>query len=204
MGIETLVTFAAVFLVFAASPGPDNMAVMARTVSVGPASGMAYGAGTVTGILFFLALSAFGLSYLAQKFGFLMMMLRYGGAAYLAWMGWRMWHAAPVVPEHFSAGDRRGLTSVFATGVAMNLGNPKMPLFYLALLPGFVGNHLTFRRVFALAVTILLVEILVIGGHVMLALRVRRLLRDPGAVRTANRIAGGSMMGAGVAVVGLR
>jgi len=204
MGIETLLTFAAIFLAFAASPGPDNMAVIARTISAGAPSGIAYGAGTVTGILVFLALSAFGLSYLAAKFGFFMMILRYGGAAYLAWMGWQMWTAPPALPAPLPSGDRRSLISVYATSVALNLGNPKMPIFYLALLPSFIGTDLTFRRLLALAATILLVEILVIGGHVILALRVRRLLRNPGAVRTANRIAGGSMIGAGAAVLAIR
>jgi threonine/homoserine/homoserine lactone efflux protein len=69
--------------------------------------------------------------------------LRYAGAAWLIWMGVRLWTAEPVVPEAARLKGGRGLAGVFATGVALNLGNPKMPLFYVALLPNVVGPSLT-------------------------------------------------------------
>lgn len=200
----TLAAFAAAFFVFAASPGPDNLTIVARTLSHGGAAGMAYGAGTVAGILFFLALAAFGLSVLAAEMGAAMTVLRYAGAAYLVWMGIRLWTAPPVVPELASASDRRGLAGTFATGLVLNLGNPKMPLFYVALLPNVVGTTLTPGTVGALAAVIVAVEAVVVGLHVVLATRARRLLRDPRQVRRVNRAAGGIMVGAGLAVVGTR
>lgn len=65
MDFFTLIAFTAAFFVFAASPGPDNMAIIAHTISHGAASAIAYGAGTVVGILVFLTLAAFGLSVIA-------------------------------------------------------------------------------------------------------------------------------------------
>jgi threonine/homoserine/homoserine lactone efflux protein len=79
-----------------------------------------------------------------------------------------------------------------------------MPLFYVALLPGVVGSSLTPSDVAALAAVILAVEAVVIGGHVFLAGRARRLLKTPRMVRRVNRAAGGVMVGAGVAVVAAR
>ncbi|MGR6466145.1 LysE family translocator [Rhizobium sp. PAMB 3182] len=204
MDISTLLAFAVAFFVFAASPGPDNMTIVARTISYGAASGIAYGAGTVAGILIFLVLSVFGLSMLAADMSGVMMVLRYAGAAYLIWMGIRLWTAEPVVPELQPVSQRRGLLPVFATGVALNLGNPKMPLFYVALLPNVVGSSLTTSHIGALAGVIVLVEVLVIGGHVLLAGRARRLLRSPIVVRRVNRTAGTAMIGAGAAVVASR
>jgi len=201
MEISTLLAFAAAFFVFAASPGPDNMTILARTISHGAASGVAYGAGTVVGILIFLTLAAFGLSIIAAEMGIVMTILRYAGAAYLIWMGVKLWTAAPVVPELQPASQRRGLLAIFATGVALNLGNPKMPLFYIALLPNVVGASLTLAHVAVLAAVILAVEVVVIGGHVILAGRARKLLRTPTVVRRVNRTAGGVMVGAGVVVV---
>jgi len=119
-------------------------------------------------------------------------------------MGVRLWTAVPVVPELQPVSGGRGLLATFATGVALNLGNPKMPLFYVALLPNVVGASLTPGHLGALVAVILVVEALVIGGHVVLAGRARGLLRTPKIVRRVNRAAGGVMIGAGVALVATR
>ncbi len=204
MDMTTLIAFAAAFFVFAASPGPDNMTIVARTITHGAPSGIAYGLGTVAGILIFLTLAAFGLSLIAQKMGVAMTVLRYGGAAYLIWMGVKMWTAPAVVPQLQPVSERRGLLSIFLTGFVLNLGNPKMPLFYVALLPNIVGASLTVDHLAALAAVILCVEVVVIGGHVLLAVRARKLLRSERIVRRVNRVAGGVMIGSGVAVAASR
>ncbi|MEH3092096.1 MAG: LysE family translocator [Agrobacterium cavarae] len=204
MDMTTLIAFAAAFFVFAASPGPDNMTIVARTITHGAPSGIAYGLGTVAGILIFLTLAAFGLSLIAQEMGVAMTVLRYGGAAYLIWMGVKMWTAPAVVPQLQPVSERRGLFSIFLTGFVLNLGNPKMPLFYVALLPNVVGASLTVDHLAALATVILCVEVVVIGGHVLLAVRARKLLRSERIVRRVNRVAGGVMIGSGVAVAASR
>ncbi len=79
-----------------------------------------------------------------------------------------------------------------------------MPLFNVALLPSVVGASLTPGHVAALAAVILAVETIVIGGHVILAGRARKLLRTPAVVRRVNRTAGAVMVGAGVAIVAPR
>ncbi|MQB21752.1 LysE family translocator [Agrobacterium tumefaciens] len=204
MDMTTLIAFAAAFFVFAASPGPDNMTIVARTITHGAPSGIAYGLGTVAGILIFLTLAAFGLSLIAQEMGVAMTVLRYGGAAYLIWMGVKMWTAPAVVPQLQPVSEKRGLFSIFVTGFVLNLGNPKMPLFYVALLPNIVGASLTVDHLAALAAVILCVEVVVIGGHVLLAVRARKLLRSERVVRRVNRVAGGVMIGSGVAVAASR
>ena len=204
MNLATLLAFALAFLVFAASPGPDNLTIVARTVSHGARAGLAYGAGTAAGVLIFLVLAAFGLSVLATRMTAAMQVLRFGGAAYLVWMGIRLWVAPPVLPDARATGGERGALGAFLTGIALNLGNPKMPLLYVALLPNVVGASLTPVQVGYLATVILAVEVVVVGGHVLLATRARRHLRTPSLVRRVNRTAGGIMIGAGVAVVASR
>lgn len=204
MDMTTVLAFAAAFFVFAASPGPDNMTIVARTITHGALSGIAYGIGTVAGILIFLTLAAFGLSLVAQEIGVVMTVLRYGGAAYLIWMGVKMWTAPAVVPELQPAGGRQGLLSILLIGFVLNLGNPKMPLFYVALLPNIVGTSLNVDHLAVLAAVILGVEVLVIGGHVMLAVRARKLLRSERIVKRVNRVAGSVMIGSGVAVAASR
>ena len=129
MDMTTLIAFAAAFFVFAASPGPDNMTIVARTITHGAPSGIAYGVGTVAGILIFLTLAAFGLSLIAEDMGLVMTLMRYGGAAYLIWMGIRLWTAPPVVPQLQPTGEKRGLFSILVTGLILNLAIPKCRSF---------------------------------------------------------------------------
>lgn len=203
MDVAALAAFAAAFLFFAASPGPDNLTIVARTIAQGASSGIAYGAGTCTGILLFLALAVFGLSVIASEIGFVMTVLRYGGALYLIWTGIKLWTAEPIVPALVPQ-PSGSVLGAYVTGVVLNLGNPKMPLFYIALLPNVVGTQLTAGDGFMLALVILAVEVIVVGGHVLLASRARRALRNPLVVRRANRAAGTVMIGAGAAVVAAR
>ena len=67
-----------------------------------------------------------------------------------------------------------------------------------------MGAGLRPTQVALLAGVILAVEAVVIGGHVLMASRARRLLRTPRVVRRVNRAAGGIMVGAGVLVVSTR
>lgn len=203
MDLTALATFAAAFLFFAASPGPDNVTIVARTIAQGTASGIAYGAGTCTGILLFLCLAVFGLSVVASEMGMVMTILRYAGALYLVWMGIKLWTSPPVVAD-LDTKPRQGVLGSYLAGVVLNLGNPKMPLFYIALLPNVVGTRLTAADAGMLAAVILIVEVLVVGGHVALATRARRALRSPVIVRRVNRAAGTFMIGAGAAVVAAR
>jgi threonine/homoserine/homoserine lactone efflux protein len=66
MGLETILTFCLAFFVFAASPGPDNITIISKTVSNGPAYGFAYGAGVVVSIFSFVILAAVGFNAVSQ------------------------------------------------------------------------------------------------------------------------------------------
>jgi threonine/homoserine/homoserine lactone efflux protein len=205
MALSTLIGFALAFFVFAASPGPDNFTIFSKTISSGLKSGVAYGLGTVTGILVFLTLGAYGLSYFAASLGPVMVVLRYGGALYLIWMGISLW-GSPV--EGVSARDadarRKTLLSTYLTGVSLNLGNPKMPLFYLAILPNVASSHLTFGGVLLLIAIILAVEIIVISFYAGLALKAKGFATKPAFLRRLNRAAGSIMAMTGVVILAKR
>jgi threonine/homoserine/homoserine lactone efflux protein len=204
MDFFTLATFAVAFFVFAASPGPDNMTIVARTLSQGAASGIAYGLGTVTGILVFLALATIGLSVVASEMSAAMTVLRYAGAAWLIWTGIKLWTTKTVAVEIHRGQRNSGLFAGYLTGIALNLGNPKMPLFYVALLPNIVGPSLDAATALELAGVILLVETIVIGAHVGLAMRSRGYLSSPKILRRVNRGAGTIMIGTGAIALAAR
>ncbi len=198
MDITTTATFALAFLVFAASPGPDNITVLSKTVNDGPAHGIAYAAGMVASILGFVVLAALGFNALSATLGEHLRLVRYAGAAYLVYTGIAMWRApVALAPRRL----RGGLARLFATGFLLNVSNPKMPIFYLALLPGVLGTRpLTLPDTLILLGVILLVEALVVGAHVLVALRAKAALAQPRRLRALNRGAGALMIGAGALV----
>ncbi|WP_237478788.1 LysE family translocator [Lichenibacterium dinghuense] len=198
MDLGTAATFALAFFLFAASPGPDNITILSKTVNDGPAHGVAYGCGVVASIGCFVVLAAVGLDAVAGAVGEHIRFVRYLGAAYLVYTGIAMWRApVAVAPRRL----RGGLLRLFGLGFLLNVSNPKMPVFYLALLPGVLGTHpLTAADTLVLLAVILAVEGLVIGGHVALALRARSALARPRRLRALNRGAGALMVGAGALV----
>jgi threonine/homoserine/homoserine lactone efflux protein len=90
----------------------------------------------------------------------------------------------------------------FLSGAALSLGNPKAALFYLAVFPGFFDiPRLAGSDIAAIYA---IIAVILVGGHLLwaaAAARARHLLRTPRAVRTVNRLSGGLLAGAGVAII---
>ncbi|HWU61547.1 MAG TPA: LysE family translocator [Ensifer sp.] len=205
MALPTLLAFALTFFVFAASPGPDNFTIFTRTVSAGLRSGIAYGLGTVTGILVFLTLGLAGLSYAAAALAPYMVFIRSAGAVYLIWMGVSLWFSTPSeTPPANAKTTRSSLLKTYLTGVALNTGNPKIPLFYLAILPNVAAGGVSLGGYAELVVTILAVEVVVIGAYAGLALKARAIAASTTVMRRLNRAAGAIMAATGVAILSNR
>ena len=204
MDQASVLAFAATFFVWAVSPGPANMTIVARTISSGSAHGFAYGAGTVVGILAVLIIASTGFSTIGINGSVLTVALFYGGALYSIWAGISMWRSSGMIIDLGIIRDRQSLASVFGISLALNLGNPKMPLFYMILLPNIVGRTLALADLGILSSVVLLVELVVVGGHVLLADRARQMLRTPRIVQWANRAAAVVMVGAGLAILLMR
>ena len=201
MGVETLVAFIAAMMVLSLTPGPGCFAVVARALSDGFGSGLAAVLGLVLGDILYLVLAVLGLSALAMLMGELFLVVKILGAAYLIWLGVRCWRG-PVRPgEPRSLSDRRGLWRSFGLGFLVTLGNVKVVLFYVAFVPTFVDiAALSAWDVVVLCALVALVLFLVLGGYAFLAARAGGLFRSERALRRLNRISGGLLMGAGVAV----
>jgi threonine/homoserine/homoserine lactone efflux protein len=137
---------------------------------------------------------------LADALGHLFVVLRYAGAAYLVYLALRMWFA----PQHIDGaepGAPQRPWKMFGTGLAVTLGNPKIMVFYLALLPTIVDiGHVGMVGWAELLATMLLVLIAVDCAWALLAARARRLLASRRAVRIANRTGAVVMAGAAATI----
>ena len=196
---QTMITFAVAFTVFAASPGPDNVTIFSKTISSGPAHGLAYGTGVVVSIICFVVLTTVGFTAVSEFLNTNLAFLQYIGGAYLIYMGITTWRAMPTLSPKILKG---GVFRMFATGFLLNVSNPKMTLFYLALLPGVFGARgYTVLDALMIIAIVIVVEVFVIGGHVLFAHKAKSALSRPSSLKAINKVSGGLMICAGFLVV---
>lgn len=200
MPLSSLALFATVYVVAVATPGPGVVALVARVLARGPRGVPAFIAGFLVGDLVWFSIAATGFAMLAQSFAALFIGLRYLGAAYLLYLAWRAW-TAPVEPVTTEPLHGEGRLHLFLGGFALTLGNPKVVLFFLALLPSVVDlEHLDARGMAEIAAVIVIVLSTTLGGYAIAAARARRLFVSQRARRAVNRGSGAVMAGAALAV----
>jgi threonine/homoserine/homoserine lactone efflux protein len=201
MGSAGLLAFCAVYAVATASPGPGIAAMLARVLGRGLRGVPAFIAGFVVGDLFWFTIAAAGLALLAQTFALLFVAIKYAGAAYLLYLAWKLW-TAPPQPEELAV-DRKNDSRVrlFLAGLAITLGNPKVIVFFLALLPFVVDlEHLSILGFVEIALLIVAILSAVLTAYALAAAGARRLFTSPRSIQIINRGTGTVMAGAAVAI----
>ncbi|MCB1380797.1 MAG: LysE family translocator [Alphaproteobacteria bacterium] len=200
MELAALALFAAALVVNAGSPGPSIAALVARVVSGGLASVLPFLLAMWLGEALWLVAAVLGLGFVAQQFYLVFSVIKYLGAAYLLYLAWKMWTAPVGIRSGDLPRDRPPL-NMFLTGMALTLGNPKIMVFYLALLPSIID--LSSVTLFGLA-ELVLVALAVMAGvdlaWAFAAAWARRWFRSSRAVRIANRSSATAMGGAAVLI----
>ncbi len=131
--------FVAAMAMMAFSPGPGLAAIVATVFAGGARRALWFCLGVIAGDLVWLTLSLGGLALIAQQIPAVFDTIKGVGVLYLLYLAVKTWKSSDA-----GGGNRGGAPakSVFATGVAgfcLTMGNPKVMLFYLALLPNLVG-----------------------------------------------------------------
>jgi threonine/homoserine/homoserine lactone efflux protein len=202
MSLYGLLVFSAIYLLAVATPGPGVAAVIARSLARGTQGAAAFIAGFLLGDLIWFALAATGLAALAQTAQTLFVVMKYVGAAYLLYLAYRLWTApASVASEDVKIEAGQKPLQLFLGSFALTMANPKVMVFFLALLPTVVSlEELTVVGFIEIVIAISIVLPLVLGGYALMAARARRLFKTPRAVRAINRGTGAAMACAAVAV----
>lgn len=137
----TIVQFAIATFAIAITPGPDMTLFVGRALSQGRSAGLACMSGAMTGCVIHTTLVALGLSALVLASPGAFLVLKAAGAAYLVWLAVRaIWKGSAFSPER-GQGPRHSLLRNWATGLGINLLNPKIILFFMTFLPQFVSAH---------------------------------------------------------------
>ncbi len=200
MDIVALITFALTFVLVAALPGPGIAAIVARALGAGMRVTLPMIAGYIVGDLFFLTFAVLGMSVIAAKFALAFTFLKYAGALYLVYIAFRLW-TDRIEAEDITTAKADPPWRMFLAGLVITLGNPKVIIFYLALLPQFVDLAVLSAGDFAaLAAVIAVVLGLVLLAYVALAARTRAFFTRPKARQRLNRITGTMMAGVAAAI----
>ncbi len=200
MDFSALLIFGVTLLVAAGSPGPSIAALVARVITRGWRDVLPFLLAMWIGEAIWLSFAIFGLAYVAETFHHLFVAIKYAGVAYLLYLAWKMWTA----PLETGTGEMPAADSrlrLFLAGMAVTLGNPKIMMFYLALLPTLIDlTSVTLLGWVELTATMMLVLVAVDAAWMVAAAQARRLLKSSRAMRIANRASASMMAGAAAAI----
>jgi threonine/homoserine/homoserine lactone efflux protein len=197
---SSLLVFMLALMIAAGSPGPSIAALVARVLSNGFRDVLPFLAAMWLGEAVWLGCAVAGLAVAARSLGAVFVALKFIGAAYLLLLAWKMWFASTQVAQ----GDLpKGQSPwrLFGAGLTITLGNPKIMVFYVALLPTIVDlNRVGATAWIELTAVMLVVLVTVDAAWALLAVRARRLLTSRKAVRIANRSSATMMAGAAAVI----
>ncbi|PWW00381.1 threonine/homoserine/homoserine lactone efflux protein [Hoeflea marina] len=200
MTLASLLIFAGALVIAAGSPGPSVAALVARVLTRGYRDVLPFLSAMWIGEALWLSLAVAGLSTVAERFTFLFLVIKWLGVIYLLVLAWKMWNA-PVRSSEEALPETHSPLKLFLAGMSVTLGNPKIMLFYVALLPTIIDlANVTFLGWAELALTMVVVLAVVDLSWVFLAAKARMLLRSSRAMRAANRTSAGLMAGAAAAI----
>lgn len=203
--VETLVAFFGVSVVLGLTPGPDNLFVLLQSAQRGWRAGMCVVLGLCLGLVGHTAAVALGLAAVFAASSTAFTVLKFCGAAYLAWLAWGALRApatASDLPQASSAEARRGGSwHMVGRGVVMNLTNPKVLIFFLAFLPQFAdpARGGMAQQIMVLGIVFMLATLLVFGAIACFSGAFGSLLlRSPRGQQLLNRVAGVVFLGLAV------
>ncbi|HEX2526532.1 MAG TPA: LysE family translocator [Geminicoccus sp.] len=198
---SSMLAFASILVLAAGTPGPSVAALVSRALANGLRDVLPFIIAKWLGEMMWLTLAVAEHAMTAQRLDSVFLVLRYGGAAYLLYLAWKMWFASTELPDDTHP-ERRHPWRMFLAGLLITLGNPEVMIFYTALLPSVAGLGQPGPVVWLqLVVTALIVLATVDLSWALLASRARRLLRSERAILISNHLSAALMLGAAIAII---
>jgi len=137
--LAIILQFAAAVFVIAITPGPDMTLFVGRALSQGKAAGLACMAGAMSGILIHTLLVSLGLSALIVASPQAFFVLKIAGGGYLIWLAVQAIRRGSTFSPDEKPQKPGSFFRNWATGLMINLLNPKIVLFFMTFLPQFVS-----------------------------------------------------------------
>ncbi len=138
--LPVMLTYTAACFILFITPGPDMSLWLAKTITGGRKAGIAAILGTQAGCCVHSFLAALGISVLINASPLAFNIMKIIGALYLLWLAWQALRGGSMLSVDETGRASRNLPfwPTFLTGFMVNLSNPKVVLFFITFLPGFV------------------------------------------------------------------
>lgn len=208
MAWQNWLAFAAASAVLLAIPGPTVLLVISYALGHGRRAARATVAGVTLGDFTAMTASLLGLGALLATSAAIFAALKWAGAAYLVYLGIRLWRApvSGTLAGPDGAGAPHGRPrAIFLHAYVVTALNPKSILFFVAFLPQFLDPARPLvPQLVLFEATFLTLAALNAGGYALLASLARRTIRRPSVQMAVNRAGGTLLIGAGLLAAGWR
>ena len=204
MTIETWLAFAAASSILLIIPGPTILLVVSYALGQGWRTALPMAVGVALGDFTAMTLSMLGIGALLLASATLFTVLKWIGAAYLIWLGIKLFRAGGALGAE-PRRDAASATKMLAHAWLVTALNPKSITFFVAFLPQFLDRNADFWTQMAIfEATFLVLAFCNAFGYALVASRARSVFASERAIRIFNRTGGSLLVGAGVATVAMR
>lgn len=204
MSFETWLAFAAASAVLVVIPGPTTLLVVSYALAQGWRTALPMAVGVALGDCTAMTVSMLGLGAVLAASATLFTALKWIGAAYLVWLGLKLWRAGGTL-EARPATDTATRARMLGHAWIVTALNPKGITFFVAFLPLFLDPKMPLvPQMLVFGPTFLALAFVNVLAYAMLASRARGVMRSERALSLVNRAGGTLLIGGGVATVAVR
>jgi threonine/homoserine/homoserine lactone efflux protein len=205
MSPELYLAFTVATAIALVVPGPTILLVISYALARGRTVTLALVSGVVLGDLIAMSVTLAGLGMILAASATAFTAMKWVGALYLGWMGWRMIRNASSAATSIQTLGQNHRGGAFRDGFIVTLLNPKSIGFFIAFVPQFVDS----TRPVSPQFLIMIATFVGLGGvnvlaYALLAARLRDRLTRPGETAWLQRIGGGVLLGLAVFTLTLR
>jgi threonine/homoserine/homoserine lactone efflux protein len=196
MPLDLYLTYVLACLLITLVPGPTVTLIVANSLKHGARAGLLNVAGTQLGLALMMGTLVVGLSSVIAAMGWLFDWLRYAGAVYLVWLGWKLLRSPET--QKTMEGAKKPQSGFLLQGFLVLMANPKALLWFGAFIPQFVdprGDYI--GQIALLGITAMAVALLSDGAYAVLSGRAASFLSGK-KVKLASRLSGGCLIGGGI------
>jgi threonine/homoserine/homoserine lactone efflux protein len=201
MTFESWAAFTAASAVLLIIPGPTVLLVVSYALGQGWRTVLPMTVGVALGDFTAMTLSMLGLGALLAASATLFTVLKWVGAAYLVYLGVKLWRAGGTL-DATPRTDAVSAARMLGHAWLVTALNPKSITFFVAFLPAFLDPQADFlTQLVVFETTFLVLAFANAFGYALVAARARGFVANPRAIGIVNKVGGGLLIGAGAATV---